>query len=108
MDPVVPILLLCLAFGAPPDRPPDPWFGPDKAKHFVGSAVIQVGTHAVLRSSGLDYRAASTRAGMVTFAVGAGKELWDRDHGGHPSWRDLAADVAGGAAGAVVVRQTRP
>jgi putative lipoprotein len=108
MEPVVPVVWLSLAFGAPPDRPPDPWFGPDKAKHFVASALIQVGAHAALRSGGLDYQTASRGAGALTFVVGAGKELWDRDHGGHPSWRDLAADVAGGATGAVVVRQTRP
>lgn len=108
MEPAVPILLVRLAFGAPADRPPDPWFGRDKATHFAASAVIQMGAHAALRSGGLEYRAASLGAGILTFVVGAGKELWDRDHGGHPSWRDLAIDIAGGAAGAVVVRQTRP
>lgn len=105
-----PLLLLFfgVSFGGPPDAPPDPWFGRDKAKHAIASAVVQMGSHAVLRANGRDYRAASWGAAAVTATVGVGKELWDRGHGGDPSWRDLAADAVGGGAGAVVMRQRRP
>ena len=108
MDPVVPILLLRLAFGAPPDRPPDPWFGPDKAKHFVVSAAIQSAAHTVWRANGRDYRAAAWQAAAVTMSVGVGKELWDRHRGRVFSWKDLGADAAGGAVGAVLIRQLAP
>ena len=34
-------------------------------------------------------------AGLLGLAVGIGKEVWDKCHGGVPSWLDLLADVAG-------------
>ena len=40
--------------------------------------------------------------------VGAGKELWDRHRGRVLSWKDLGADAAGGAVGAVLIRQLAP
>lgn len=95
-------------FGAPPERAPqDPWFGRDKAKHFVVSAVIQGAGHAIARSAGLDYRDAAWTAAGLTLTVGVAKELHDRADGRFFSWRDLTADVAGGVTGAVIVRQTR-
>lgn len=95
-------------FGAPPERAPaDPWFGRDKLYHFVGSAVIQGAGHAIGRSAGLDYREAAWTAAGLTLSAGVAKELYDRADGRFFSWRDLTADVAGGATGAVVVRQTR-
>lgn len=95
-------------FGAPPERPRhDPWFGKDKLYHFVGSAVIQAGGHAVGRSAGLSYRDAAWTAAGLTLTAGVSKELYDRAQGRFFSWRDLAADVAGGTSGAVVVRQSR-
>ncbi|MBX3133793.1 MAG: hypothetical protein KF697_11345 [Pseudolabrys sp.] len=95
-------------FGAPPERPrEDPWFGKDKLYHFVGSAAIQAGGHALGRSAGLSYRDAAWTAAGLTLSVGVAKELYDRADGRFFSWRDLAADVAGGGSAAVVVRQLR-
>jgi len=31
----------------------------------------------------------------ITLAVGIGKELWDKEHGGVPSWSDIVFDVLG-------------
>ncbi len=94
-------------FGAPPGRAPegDRWFGPDKAKHFAVSAVVQGISHGLVRSAGSDYRTASDVAAVSTLSVGVAKELWDRSRGRHFSWKDLTADVAGGVSGAVVMRQ---
>lgn len=83
----------------------DPWFGRDKLLHFVASAAIQGTAHAVLRANGADYGRASRGAAIVTLTVGVSKEVWDHRRGGDASWRDLTWDAAGGATGAVVVRQ---
>jgi uncharacterized protein YfiM (DUF2279 family) len=92
------LALLCstLAFG---QVDPDPWFAPDKALHFSFSAGL----------AGLGYGGAAlvTEDRGVRLAVGAGvaltagiaKELLDLAGLGHPSWKDLAWDVAGAAVG---------
>lgn len=41
-------------------------------------------------------------AGLVALAAGIGKELWDREHGGVPSWSDVLWDVAGVIAGTLI------
>ena len=41
-------------------------------------------------------------AGLVALAAGIGKELWDREHGGVPSWNDVLWDVAGVIAGTLI------
>ena len=99
-------VLFSAKFGAPPERAPeDPWFGRDKLYHFVGSAVIQGAGHSLGRVAGLDYRDAAWTAAGLTLTVGVAKEFYDRADGRFFSWRDLAADAAGGATGAVLVRQ---
>lgn len=94
-------------FGAPIGRAPegDRWFGPDKAKHFAVSAIVQGISHGIVRRAGNDYRTASGAAAVSTLTVGVGKELWDRSRGRAFSWKDIGADVAGGVTGAVVIRQ---
>jgi uncharacterized protein YfiM (DUF2279 family) len=95
------------SFGGPQERAPvnDRWFARDKALHFGVSLVVQGATHSVLRANGFEYREAAWTAGATTLAVGVSKELWDRRDGRIFSWKDLAADVTGGTAGAVVMRQ---
>jgi putative lipoprotein len=96
-------------FGGPArPSPSDPWFGADKAKHFVASLVIQSASHSVLRANGYAYRDAAWTAGAITLGVGVGKELWDRSSGRDFSLRDLVADAAGGGTGAVLMRQIAP
>ena len=41
-------------------------------------------------------------AGLVAIAAGIGKEIWDRYHGGVPSWADLGWDAAGAILGMVI------
>ncbi len=100
------VLVFSATFGGPPRvNDPDPWFGRDKAAHFAVSALIQSGTHAALRSRGVDYGRASWSAAGVTAAVGVGKEWWDLTHHRDFSVRDLTWDGIGGATAAVIVRQ---
>jgi putative lipoprotein len=94
--------------GAARQAPHDPWLGEDKLRHFFVSAVIQGTAHGVLRANGHDYGEAAWTAGAVTMTVGVGKEMWDARRGRMFSWKDLVADGAGGATGAVVMRQVNP
>lgn len=41
-------------------------------------------------------------AGLVALAVGAGKEIWDKYHGGTPAWDDLGWDAVGAILGMVI------
>jgi putative lipoprotein len=95
--------------GGPPARPApskdDPWFGRDKLLHFTASALIQSGTHIVLRSMGDDYGRASRGAALITLTAGVGKELYDRHAGRDFSLRDLTWDGIGGVTAAVAMRQ---
>ncbi len=88
----------------PPDGR-DRWFARDKVLHFTASMAIQGAAHLVLKANGATYAAASRGAAVATLTAGVGKEVWDMRRGGDPSWRDLAWDAVGGAAGATVMRQ---
>ena len=41
-------------------------------------------------------------AALGALAAGVGKELWDREHGGVPSWSDVLWDAIGVAAGVLI------
>ena len=41
-------------------------------------------------------------AGALSLLAGAAKELWDRHHGGVPSWKDLAYDFIGALIGLLI------
>lgn len=110
MNIILGLTVLTLPFGGPERQgaPRDAWFGVDKAKHFVVSAVIQSAGHSVLRANGYDYREAAWTAAAITMTVGVSKEMWDARQGRIFSWKDLVADAAGGATGAVIVKQVNP
>ena len=100
------LLLFGLAFGAPPERPRDAWFGRDKVKHFLVSAFAQSVGYAGLQAAGVDRSAALAGATVLTATVAIGKEVVDRRGGGAFSRRDLAWDAAGAAAATVLLRRT--
>lgn len=59
----------------------------DKLKHIVVSAIIAVALNLLLPWWG---------AGLITLAIGIGKEVYDKVSGkGCAEWGDLAADVVG-------------
>lgn len=59
----------------------------DKLKHIVVSAIICVALNLFLPW---------WVAGLITLAIGVGKEVYDKVTGkGHPEWEDLVADLVG-------------
>ena len=78
---------------------PDPWFGHDKVLHFGASATIAAGGYTV-GVLAFDSRSTSILLGSgLALGAGAAKELYDLTGRGDPSWRDLAWDMIGTAAG---------
>jgi putative lipoprotein len=83
----------------------DGWLGRDKAKHFLASAIIAGGVawnqHRRYNRGGEP--SLYTGAG-VSLSLGLAKELSDkRKPGGLFSWKDLAADALGAAAGIFIL-----
>lgn len=59
----------------------------DKLKHVVVSAIMAVALNLILPW---------WVAGLITLAIGVGKEVYDKVTGkGHPEWKDLVADLIG-------------
>jgi len=83
----------------------DPWVAKDKARHFIASALITGGLtwyqkHELHRRS---EPAVHFGIGM-TLSLGVAKELSDtRKPGGFFSWKDVAADILGAAAGVLIL-----
>jgi putative lipoprotein len=86
-------------------RPPDRWFGVDKVKHFVVSALAQCVTFGVARAAGVPHRTAVVGSLGVGAALGVGRELHDRRVRGAFSRRDLVWDAAGLGAATLLVRR---
>ncbi len=85
----------------------DSFWGADKAQHFMGSLMSTVLVHQILhRSCKRDFRSSRNIAIGFSFSLGILKEIRDsRQPGNHFSWKDLLADVAGIAAGVVLLSQ---
>jgi putative lipoprotein len=96
----VPLALLILSTAdAAAAQSTDPWFGPDKARHFTLSALITSGGYGVstFLTESIPVRVAF--GASVGITAGAAKELFDLAGFGHPSFRDFAWDVFGTAVG---------
>jgi putative lipoprotein len=89
----------------PADGRPDPWFGRDKAQHFVVSFLMTGAvSYAAARRGDCGRRQARAWGPGVTLSLGALKELRDLRHpGSQASFRDLAADAAGAAFGTLLL-----
>ena len=96
-------LLLVLALAGPPDR----WFGVDKLKHFVVSALAQSVAYSALQYAGVGHRTAVGGSLAAGAALGVGRELHDRRATGRFSGRDLVWDGAGLVAATALVRHAR-
>lgn len=102
-------LVLVFSLHAPPSATPpgpDPWFGPDKVKHFFVSAFIQSVTYGSLRSAGASHGGAIAGATVATAAAGVGREIHDLRVKGQFSLRDLAWDAAGAGAATLFLART--
>jgi uncharacterized protein YfiM (DUF2279 family) len=95
------------ACGVPTVARRDPWFGPDKVKHFFVSAFLQSVTYSALRAADGGHRASLAGATVATVGFGLGKELHDRRTVGEFSVRDLIWNGAGAGAATLLLERTR-
>jgi uncharacterized protein YfiM (DUF2279 family) len=99
------ILLLASLTVAEEIPKPDSFTGRDKLEHFAVSAIITSATGFVLHNHFKTNRNDAIVIGFTTsFGLGGIKELIDRKiPGEQSSWKDLVADFAGCAAGALIL-----
>ena len=100
-------LIVALHLGGEPKRP-DPWFSPDKAKHFFLSAFVESLSFGVLRAAHASRGESLAGAAALSAGFGVGREIYDYYHPGTPSLKDLTWDAAGIATAAIVLHQTAP
>lgn len=84
----------------------DPWFSPDKAKHFAIAAFVESVSFAGLEAAGANRNASVAGAVSVTAAVSLLREIHDKRVKNQFSFRDLTWDLAGGVAAFVMLRRT--
>ncbi|PIE05271.1 MAG: hypothetical protein CSA75_05630 [Sorangium cellulosum] len=77
----------------------DPWFGPDKAKHFGASAILAAGGYTLGVGVFKERSSALAFGGGVALTAGVGKEVYDATGRGDPSARDFVWDIMGTASG---------
>lgn len=109
MTPFASALPLLLALTATPAPPPSVHSGrgADDVRHvMVSFAAVAQGT-AALRWVGLERGGAEAAAVGVAAALGIGKEVWDRAHGGRFDPLDLAWDAVGIALGGLLASAAR-
>ncbi len=83
---------------------PDPWFGRDKALHFIASAFLASGRYGVTALATDDRRVRLAVGGGFAFSAGIAQELWDLSGHGDPSWRALTWDAIGTVTGLALAR----
>ena len=88
--------------------PVDNWFGADKVKHFMFTALIQSFAYSVTQVTTKAPRSSLLlSASVASAAAGIGKEMYDRRSYGHFSVRDLAWDAAGAGTASLMLARTR-
>ena len=81
----------------------DPWFGQDKILHFsAGFAIPGLTYHFYVCRLNRDENRGKVYAVSLTALLALGKEIYDKQTKGHFSWKDLAWDGLGLAAGYIV------
>ena len=83
------------------------WFGADKVKHFLMSALVQSVTYSAGRTAGLDRSLSQGVAGTAVLTIGVVKERADRRARKPFSVEDLAWDAAGALSAAALLNGTR-
>ncbi len=75
----------------------DAWFGVDKLRHLLASAIVTAAArHHLENTAGLSESSADRTAVSLTFTLATAKEVWDGiSKKGDASFKDLAADGAG-------------
>ena len=88
-------------------RGPDRWFGADKLKHFVVSALAQSAAYSALQYAGAGHRAAVGGSLAAGAAVAIGREVYDKRTKHTFSYRDLTWDAAGLGGATLLVTHAR-
>ena len=85
----------------------DRFLAPDKAKHFTASLISTVFFYKLFEDGlNLNEREGKIYSLSVTIGLGLSKEFYDRSRpNNYFSWKDLLADIAGIAAGFILVNQ---
>jgi uncharacterized protein YfiM (DUF2279 family) len=99
-------LLFTMHFGRGAEPARDRWLGTDKMQHFLMAAFVESASFSTLRLVGLSRGGALVGAASVAGVASVGKEVYDANHRGDPSLKDLTWDAAGIVAAGVVLRRT--
>ena len=83
------------------------WFGADKVKHFLMSALVHSTAFSVARSAGAQRSGAHAAGAAGALTIGVWKELRDRRAGRPFSVPDLLWDGAGAASSAALLNRSR-
>ncbi len=88
-----------------PQNDPDPWLGRDKGLHFVGSMMtVILASKTMTDIYGIRQSRAVNYAAGFSLSLGLVKEIRDEARrGNHFCWKDLSADLAGIAAGMLLL-----
>ena len=87
--------------------PPGGWFGADKVKHFLMSALVHSTAFSIARSAGAQRPRAQVAGAISAATIGVWKELHDR-HAGKPfSVGDLLWDGVGATSAAALLNRSR-
>jgi uncharacterized protein YfiM (DUF2279 family) len=84
----------------------DPWFSPDKAKHFAITAFVESAAFSGLESVRVSRNASFAGAISVAAAASLLREVHDKRVKNQFSFKDLTWDLAGGLAAFVMLRHT--
>lgn len=87
--------------------PPGGWFGADKVKHFLVSALVHSTAFSIARSAGVHRNGAQVAGALSAATVGVWKELHDRRAGKPFSVPDLLWDGVGAASAAALLNRSR-
>ena len=93
------LVAACLLLGGCSHFAEDDWLGKDKALHFASSAALAAAGMQMARPRPARRSPGTLRPERLA-RLGVGKEFYDsRSAGSGWSWKDLAWDLAGAAAG---------
>lgn len=104
MTRLVATAALLLVFVAPPR---DSWFGADKIKHFLMSALVHSTMFSLARAAGMQRNNAQVAGALSAATIGILKEAHDRRVGKPFSVADLVWDGAGTASAAALLNRSR-
>jgi putative lipoprotein len=83
------------------------WFGADKVKHFLLSALVHSGAYSAARATGLEHAPSQAIGGGTAMTIGIWKEVHDRRVHKPFSIEDLVWDATGALAAASLLNGAR-